>query len=137
MVDQMRRGASVSVMATAIFVSAFAFRAIIILHRGNYQTLSSTENVRVAVALLRKRQLADVFGPGTGPSAHVSPVYPMLLSLVFRVAGTGAAGELAKRLFAAFLASVTYALFPFVGIEVGIQLEAAVCAGLLMGIRSP
>jgi hypothetical protein len=118
-------------LAILIFICALAFRATVILYRGDFQTLADTENVRTAVALVQKGQLADAFGDGTGPTAHLSPAYPLLLSFVFRIVGTGAAGELAKRLLAALIASATYALYPFIAVEIGLPVGAVLWAGLL------
>jgi hypothetical protein len=100
-----------------------------ILKRGGYDRLGRSENVLAAVSLATKGELSDAFGPGSGPTAHVSPAYPLLLSVIFRTAGTGKAGELTKRLLAATLAAATYALFPFIALEAGLSVGVVVCAG--------
>jgi hypothetical protein len=119
----------VRILAVAILVCAFSLRTAFILHQGIHPALTKTETVNVAVSLLQSRHFSDAFGPGTGPTAHLSPAYPIMLSLVFRLAGTGSQGEVAKRLFAALIASATYSLLPFIGLEAGLPFGVAICAG--------
>ena len=125
------RERSAWLMAVAVFLCAFGFRAIVILHGARFQTVPPTENVRAALSVIRKGELADVFGPGTGLTAHVSPAYPLALSAIFRIFGVGRRGELAVCFFDALLASLAYALYPFVGVRTDISRGAVICAGLL------
>ena len=41
----------------------------------------------VAKSLMRGDGWSDAYGPGTGPTAHVSPIYPLLLHSLYRVFG--------------------------------------------------
>jgi hypothetical protein len=78
-----------------VFAVAFAVRMVLIFATHSYRDAELSEVVRVATSLAQHGTFADAFGPGTGPTAHVSPAYPILLSLIFRAFGTGASGELA------------------------------------------
>jgi hypothetical protein len=59
---------------------------------------TGTENERVAAALGSGRGWVDAFAPGTGPTAHVAPAYPLLLSFCYRLFGSydSATGRLAQ-----------------------------------------
>lgn len=47
----------------------------------------TSETWHVAVSLATTGQFADVFRPGSGPTAHVAPIMPLLISAVYRVFG--------------------------------------------------
>ena len=47
----------------------------------------TAETWHVAVSLATTGQFADVFRPGSGPTAHVAPIMPLLISAVYRVFG--------------------------------------------------
>ena len=55
-----------------------------------------TELSNVAGAILAGRGIADVYGVGTGPTAHASPAYPILLAGVYRIFGFGERGAVAQ-----------------------------------------
>jgi len=57
------------------------------------------ENDRVARSLAQGHGWSDAYAPGTGPTAHVSPLYPLLLQSLYRVFGTfeSATGRLAQQ----------------------------------------
>src|SRR5262249_43361897 len=76
-----------------------------------------TENERVAAALAKGKGFCDAFGAGTGPTAHVSPLYPLLLSGVYRWFGTyeTATGRLAQKCLAVFVATIAVLCIPFPG----------------------
>jgi hypothetical protein len=47
----------------------------------------------IATSLMQSGAFADTHGPSTGPMAHLPPVYPLILSLIYRRFGlTPAAG---------------------------------------------
>ena len=76
-----------------IFVLALLVRLIIIFTTKTYRIIEHTEVINVATSLATHGTFADAYG-ATGPTAHTSPLYPILLSLIFRLFGTGVPGEL-------------------------------------------
>ena len=72
----------------------------------------NVEPSNVAIALATTGHFSNPFQmAATGLTAHVAPVYPFLLSLLYR--GVGGAGfSVAKHLLAIFLVSLQYALMP-------------------------
>ena len=73
----------------------------------------NVEPSNVAIALATTGHFSNPFQmAATGLTAHVAPVYPFLLSLLYR--GVGSAGfSVAKHLFAIFLVSLQYAFLPY------------------------
>lgn len=76
-----------------IFVLVFASRFGYFLHARPYRTMPNGtygamyEMETSADHLAREGRMADVFGPGSGPSAHVAPLYAFYLAGVDRLAG--------------------------------------------------
>src|SRR5271166_4039693 len=97
----LRNGVLLRLLSSPYFVFSIAFcvRLAIIFGTKSYLQVEHTEIVRVATSLAEHGTLADAFGRQTGPTAHVAPMYPILLSLIFRVFGTGLAGEIAQEAF--------------------------------------
>jgi len=124
------------VLRSPFFVLAISFcvRLAIILMTKSYLQIEHTEIVRVATSLARHGGFADAFGPHTGPTAHVSPIYPLLLSGIFRVFGTGAAGEIAQEVFSSLIASLTYAGLPLLSAAAGFDPLLGGVAGILGGM---
>jgi hypothetical protein len=74
---------------------------------------AGAEMERAAVSLARTGQLASVYDDETGPSAHVAPLYPYYLALVYRVFGLpGDSGRLAQQLLSVLIVALSIALLP-------------------------
>ncbi|MEZ5366570.1 MAG: hypothetical protein R2748_30585 [Bryobacterales bacterium] len=67
----------------AIFALAFGVRAGIVLARGDYRVIERTEVVLVAASLADHGAFANAYAGESGATAHASPLYPLLLSVVF------------------------------------------------------
>src|SRR5262245_10994305 len=74
-------------LAVAVCVLAVCVRTQPLRHLPVGHWLS-TENERVGRSLVRGQGWTDAFGRGTGPTAHLAPLYPLFLSGVYRLAGT-------------------------------------------------
>ena len=117
-----------------IFLLALATRIGLIVALGSYHNIERTEVVNVSIALMQKHGFVDAYGPGTGPTAHVAPVYPLLLSCIFRLFGTGTAGEIAQEIFSSAIASLTCALLPLFAIACGLSRSIGLWAGLCLAL---
>jgi hypothetical protein len=96
-----------------IFAGAFALRMGLVLYPGAAGEVGHTEIVNVARSLASGGGFANPYETAaTGPTAHVAPLYPFLLSLLMRLLGTGAAFGLAVHAMAAGAASAQFALLP-------------------------
>lgn len=63
-----------------VFVAALALHLAALAVR--HTSYTRTENLRVGVTLAEKGYLGDPFSRPTGPTAHVSPVYPAVVAAV-------------------------------------------------------
>lgn len=88
----------------------------------------------IARNLAATGEFANPYASPTGPTAHSAPAYPFLLSLVFRVAGTGVEGRLGSLILNAVLASAAYALLPLLVAAAGLPVGVGVLAGALGAI---
>jgi hypothetical protein len=116
-----------------VFAVAFSVRLALVFGTKSYLQVEHTEIVRVATSLARHSAFADAFGPHTGRTAHVSPLYPIVLSVVFRVFGTGLAGEIAQEILSSLIASLTYAILPLLSSAAGVDAAIGGLAGIVGG----
>lgn len=115
-----------------IFVIGFSIRATLIRWAPREYILPHTrwEMEAIAVSLTERGTFADPYAIPTGPTAHAPPVFPGILSGIYRVFGlTFAAGVVAWMLGAASYAT-TFALLPWFAGRVGLPREAGVLGGL-------
>ncbi len=91
---------------------------------------SAFEFVNIAESFARSGRLADPYSIPTGPTAHMPPVYPMLLGSVYRVFGPGVSGDIAAHSLNIFFVSLMYALLPLAAISLGVSMRSGVLAGL-------
>ena len=113
-----------------VFLLALTVRLALILATGSYQRPERTEVVNIAIKLADNGEFADPYGPGSGPTAMWSPLYPLLLSAFFRLLGTGQAGEIGQEIFSSLIASVACALLPLIALAFHMGRTAGVSAGL-------
>ena len=79
------------------------------------------ETFRLAHSLYKTGKFANPFAAlDTGPSAHLSPVFPSFLALLMKVFGDGSTGIYAIRLAAALILSLELALYPVFSRMLGI-----------------
>jgi hypothetical protein len=92
-----------------------------------------TENERVAAALAHGHGFSEVFGPGTPPTAHVAPLYPLLLSTVYRLCGTyeTPSGRLAQQVLSIGIAILVLLMLPAVARKLGLSSGAGWAAAFV------
>ncbi len=118
-----------------VFGASMAMRVLFIVITRPYHISDGTEEVAIAHALAGGKGFADPFKEPTGPTAHSSPAYPNLLSLVYRaVRSDPKVAELVKEALATVVASAQFALLPLLAVVGGLPLAAGVIAGLLGGL---
>jgi hypothetical protein len=89
---------------------------------------------RIAKNLATNGEFANPYWTPTGPTAHSAPAYPVLLSLAYGAAGTGAQGRLACMILNAILASLAYALLPALASLAGLSVVVGTAAALVGAI---
>ncbi len=104
-----------------LFFLAFVVRLTLIVILHPYRDLARYELERTALSLATTGVFGNPYAIPTGPTAHVSPGYPIILAVVFRLFGTGIPAEIVKEVLASAVTALQYALLP------------AVAEGLLLG----
>ena len=112
-----------------IFAVAFALRVAGVVATHQYYNLERFEMERIALSLASTGVYGNPYAIPTGPSAHVSPVYAIVLAGIFRVFGTGVPGEMVKQFFACAVTALQCALMPVVARKFGFNALAGLIAG--------
>jgi hypothetical protein len=113
----------------AVFVAGVLVRLTGVVPQA-HEKVTRTEPVNIAISLATTGRFADAYGDGVGPTAHAAPLYPLLLSLVFRVFGMGGRGDLAMSITGSVAAALSFALLPALGMVSGIGLRIGALAGM-------
>jgi hypothetical protein len=113
-----------------VFVVGLLVRLALVLLNRQTTRLEAPEPVQIALSLMTTGRYADAYGAGAGLTAHCAPLHPVLLSILFRVFGTGARGALAMRVFGSAAATVGFALLPALAVASGLGLSSGVLAGM-------
>ena len=115
----------------AILVLGVAVRVAYILYKGlHLQALSFAEVEHVATSLVNENVFGNPYSLPTGPTAHLAPAYPWLVSILFRFFGTSGLGALSVLLFNALCASAQYALLVGLAAACGLSWRVGAIAGL-------
>ena len=109
------QGAGLSLWNTSIliFVIGVLIRLAFIAIAHPYQDLSRYELERTAISLSRTGIFGNPYAIPTGPTAHVSPGYTIILAGIFRLFGEGTTGEIVKELVSTIVTALGFALLPF------------------------
>ena len=114
-----------------IFLSALAIRIGLLFLFPSFDFIRPMEMERVARSFAETGVLANPYATPTGPTAHVLPLYPMLLGAIYRIWGSGQTGRMVQGLFSCTLASLRCALlFPF-ALFMGLDRRTAQLASLV------
>jgi len=109
-------------------------RAALVVGMRQYLDLERYELERVALALAAGQGFANPYSLATGPTAHVSPGYPIILSQIYRLFGTGIPAELVKQLLACAVTALQCALIPTVARILGFTTITGLTAGTLSAL---
>jgi 4-amino-4-deoxy-L-arabinose transferase-like glycosyltransferase len=93
-------------------------------------TIAFAEMEKIARSLAENGTFANPFKIPTGPTAHHAPVYPLLLSLIFRAFGYGTAAAYAVAVMNICFAALQCALLPVLADVARIHRVVGVTAGL-------
>src|SRR4051794_21598266 len=118
-------------LATLLFTISFLVRVAFIVAFHPYRDLDRYELERTAISLATTGIYGNPYAVATGPSAHVSPGYTLLLAALFRVFRTGIPAEICKELLATAVVSLQYALLPLLSERLNLGRTAGALAGLV------
>ena len=85
----------------------------------------------IAISLMETGQFADPYMIPTGPTAHLPPVYPTIVSLIYRAFGLTPRAGYASMLFMILATSLIFASLPWISKKFGIVTQAGVIGGLV------
>ena len=112
-----------------ILLLAFVIRFDTVLNSGLHRRVIRTfETQAVAESLVKSGSFADPFRTPTGPTAHIAPVFPLLLAALIRATPDDAAYELTKEVLSAAAASLHYALLPILALALGMERRTGIVA---------
>jgi hypothetical protein len=115
-----------------IFALAWTLRIALALVLGHYKAPAHVvEPGLIARSLAAGQGFSNPFGCVTGPTSHTAPVFPYILSLFDRALSPGSTRELAIFIFSATIASLTYALLPWLAARLQLNVRIGIFAGLL------
>jgi len=90
---------------------------------------------RAALSWAKERRIKDVYANGTGDSAHVAPLYPIMLGTVYRVGGwDGPPRWIGQFVLAVLGTSIGIALVPVLGRSAGLSITSGLAAGISLAI---
>ena len=124
------RRTSIYLISIGIFILAFGIRLALMFVTKSYVDWENSELVLVATSLAQGHGFANAFGNAT-PTAHMSPLYPFLLSLVYRWSNPGINRAVAQEVLSCFFAAITWSLVPLLGKICRIDRRVGISAGLL------
>jgi hypothetical protein len=119
-------GRRVLICCVAVFLLGLLVRLAFLKLR----PIGADEPVGIAISLATTGRYADAYGPGTGPTAHAAPLHPLLLSVLFKVLGTGTHGMLALGILASIESSLAFALLPALAAASRLRLACGALAGV-------
>ncbi|HZS53267.1 MAG TPA: hypothetical protein VFA65_02610 [Bryobacteraceae bacterium] len=121
-------------LGVLLFTLAFLVRLAVIVYFRPYHDLGRYELERTAISLANTGVYGNPYAVPTGPTAHVSPGYTLILATLFHLFGTGIRAEVIKEILAVSVTSLQIALLPAVAGAIGIRQVAGLIAGLVMAL---
>lgn len=118
-------------LAAVIFATSFILRLAFVLSLHTYRDLERYELERTAISLATEGVYGNPYALPTGPTAHVSPGYPLILAAIFRLFGTGIPGEIVKQALACAVTSAQYALIPLAAEVLGLGRSVGLLAAIV------
>ena len=116
-------------ISLAIFLAALVFRLALVVATDQIHLVDWKEMARTGRSIAERGELADPFVVPTGPTAHVPPLYPIFLGLIFKLFGTDVAAEIVKSLLTCVFCALRCALMPLLALRMGLSLRTGVIAG--------
>jgi len=96
------------------------------------------ESQRLAYSIFEHGRFANPFVPlDTGPSAHLSPIFPGFLALLMKGFGTGSVGMYVEKMSAVLILGIELALLPLCGEILGMGVGTGILAALLWLLGMP
>lgn len=114
-----------------LFAVGFAARIALILLSHQYRDVTRFELQRTAYSLATTGVYGNPYAIETGPTAHVSPGYTLILAGIYRLFGADVKGELVKEVLASAVSALNWALVPWAASVFGLQPVVGFVAALI------
>lgn len=121
-------------VCSLIFLAALSMRVVLLALMHFEPRIEFEEMERMARSLAETGSLANPYSLPTGASAHHAPLYPFLLSLIFRWLGYGRGAALAMLGMNLVFAAAQCALLPALATKGGLPVSVGVFAGAFAAI---
>lgn len=122
--------------ALLIFLLSVLIRTAIVFATKVYLSGPIGEEVDVAMSIAQKGVFGNPFAIPTGPTAHVTPIYPMLLAAILKICPPGPAFTWVMLAISVLSASLLWASLPTAAVLLNMDFRVGVAAGIL-GAVSP
>lgn len=115
-----------------LFLLAFAIRVDHLRHIPAWDLVptANRELGAIAISLMQSGRFADPYIIPTGPTAHLPPIYPLFLSVIYRWFGLTPTAGYVSMLFIIVTGSVLYAMLPWLAGRLGVGRVAGFIGGL-------
>jgi hypothetical protein len=117
-----------------LFTLSFLVRFTILMRVPRENLRQAGETGRIAMAIISKGQFADPYAIPTGPTAHTTPFFPLLLAVVFKIFGAGDKGHFARCVLNISSYSLLYALYPTFARAFRFPFSAGLLAGFISAL---
>lgn len=117
-----------------IFLLALAVRLALIVLLHPYHDRERFELERTALSLATTGVYGNPYAVPTGPTAHVSPGYTLILAALFRMFGSGTFAEVVKEFLASSVSAAQCALVPMVASSLSLTKRVGLVAGVACAV---
>jgi len=117
-----------------IFAIAFLIRAVLVIGLRRYQDLGRYELERTAISLATTGVYGNPYALPTGPTAHVSPGYTLILAAIFRLFGTGTFAEIVKEMLSCAITAFQCAVLPTLARAFSLDSRVGLLAAVLSAV---
>jgi hypothetical protein len=121
-------------LGVVLFTLALLVRLALIVHFHTYEDLGRYELERTAISFAQTGVYGNPYALPTGPTAHVSPGYTLILAALFKLFGTSTAAQIIKELLAISITALGIALLPAVAVALTLTKRIGFLAGLIMAL---
>lgn len=122
-------------LALALLVVIAVSRGAYVIHDRTFTSTRGAELERAAASLAREGTLGNIYGAASGPSAHVAPLYPVLLAGVYAVFGwTTQAGRVVQEILATTATAIGLLMLPIVARRVRLDERAGWIAAIVLAV---
>ncbi len=89
----------------------------------------------IAISLMETGQFANPYMIATGPTAHLPPIFPFIISLIYRVFGLTSAAGFASWLFIIVISSLLFGLLPWFSEQFGLGRQPGFIGGIAGALK--